>query len=106
MGRRIAQAFAQDGVDYDLAGECTLGNSICAFVASGAGVAILDALAARGAVEAPITVRPFVPSLRWEPKLLFPTGSPRSRPLTLLIREIRARLAELAAAAPEGIVWR
>lgn len=106
LHQQIAQAFAQDGVDYDVAGECTLGNSICAFVSSGAGVAILDALAARGAVEAPITLRPFVPHLRWEPKLLFPTGSPRSRPLALLIREIRARLAELAASAPEGIVWR
>ncbi len=98
----IAQACSRENVPYSLAGDCTLGASICQFVAVGAGIAILDSLAARSAGLENITLRPFIPRIDWEPKLLFPAGSPQSRPLTMLTREIRRNLDEIGAFAVGG----
>lgn len=102
LHQQIAQVFALENVPYTLAGDCTLGASICQFVAAGAGVAILDSLAARSAGLEHITLRPLVPKTVWEPKLLLPAGSPQSRSLRLLIREIRRCLDEIGASALPG----
>lgn len=95
LHQQIAQAFAQEGQRYVLAGECTLGASICEFVAIGAGIAMLDGLAARGAGSSRLVLRRFEPHIDWEPKLLFPAGSPRARPLSLLTRVVRAKLEHI-----------
>ena len=100
LHQQIAHAFAREGVPFDLTGDCTLGASICEFVAAGAGVAILDALAARGAGERRVVTRPFAPRTEWEPKLLFPAGSPRSRPLDLVTQAIRDWLTDIRASVP------
>ena len=97
LHQQIAHSFAQEGVPFDLTGDCTLGASICEFVATGGGVAILDALAARGAGENRVAIRAFAPRTDWEPKLLFPAGSPRSRPLNLAAQAIRAWVNEVRA---------
>ncbi|MGQ3293921.1 MAG: hypothetical protein ACT6U0_17110, partial [Shinella sp.] len=64
-------------------------------VACGAGISILDSLSARGTGHEKTVIRPFEPRLEWQPKLLYPAGSTRSKPLTVLIRAIHARLAEI-----------
>lgn len=100
LHQQIAHAFAQEGVPFDLAGDCTLGASICEFVATGSGVAILDALAARGAGEKRVVTRAFAPRTDWEPKLLFPAGSQRSRPLNLVAHAIRDWVIDIRASVP------
>lgn len=102
LHQQIAHAFAQESVPFDLTGDCTLGASICEFVAIGAGVAVLDALAARGAGETRVIIRPFAPRIEWEPKLLFPAGYPRAHQLTLLTRSIRDWLSEIITSAPRS----
>lgn len=98
LHQQIAQAFAQEGVPFDLTGDCTLGASICEFVAAGAGIAVLDALAARGAGEKRVVTRAFAPRTEWEPKLLFPAGSQRSRPLKLVAQATCDWITEIRAA--------
>ncbi len=93
--QEIAQSFAVENVPFTTAGECTLGISICQIVASGVGVSILDALSASGTGVEKVVTRPFEPLLQWAPKLLYPEGSPRSKPLTVLTRAIQSRLADL-----------
>lgn len=88
LHQQIARAFAQKNVPFNLVGDCTLGASICEFVALGAGVCVLDALAARSAGTNRVIMRPFQPRINWEPKLLFPSGSQRSRPLKLITRAV------------------
>lgn len=100
--QQIARAFAQENVPFDLIGDCTLGASICEFVAQGAGVSILDALAARSAGESRVIMRPFEPPIEWEPKLLFPSGSLRSYPLKLVTRAVYAWVNEIRSAAIAG----
>ncbi|MGV0878912.1 LysR family transcriptional regulator [Martelella sp. FLE1502] len=102
LHQQIAQAFSLENVPYNIVGDCTLGASICQFVASGAGVAILDSLAARSVGLEHIALRPLIPRIDWEPKLLFPAGSPHSHSLSLLMREIRHRLDEIGASAIPG----
>jgi DNA-binding transcriptional LysR family regulator len=95
LHQEIARSFELVGVQLNIAGECTLGISICEIVALGAGISILDALSARGTGHEKIVTRPFEPRLEWEPKLLYPAGSPRSKPLTVLTRAIHSRLEEI-----------
>lgn len=95
LHQEIARSFEELGVPFNNVGECTLGISICEIVALGAGISILDSLSARGTGREKVVTRPFEPRLQWEPKLLYPAGSPRSKPLSLVTRTIHARLAEL-----------
>ncbi|MGI6856109.1 LysR family transcriptional regulator [Mesorhizobium sp. 1B3] len=95
LHQEIARSFELAGAPFNIAGECTLGISICEIVALGAGISILDSLSARGTGHEKVVTRPFEPRLEWEPKLLYPAGSPRSKPLTTLTRAIHSRLDEI-----------
>ena len=101
LHQQIAQAFAQESVPFNLAGESTLGAAICEFVSIGAGVAVLDALAARSAGQTGIVTRLFQPRIDWEPKLLFPANMPRSRPLTLATRAIHDWLTNISTSVSD-----
>lgn len=100
LHQQIARAFTDAGLNFDLAGDCTLGASICEFVAAGAGVALLDAMAACSGGAGRLVTRPLRHRFEWHPKILYPAGVPRMRPLAQLGKAIHARLAQLGLGAP------
>lgn len=95
LQQEVARAFEAAGVPMNVMGEFSLGSAICEMVAQGSAVSVLDALSAKGAGYENVIVRPFEPAMEFRPKLIFPAGVPRSKPLTVFAKAIESRLAEL-----------
>lgn len=95
LQQKVAQAFAEAGVPMNVMGEFSLGVAICAMVAQGNAVSILDALSARGTGHERVVTRRFRPAIEFEPKLIYPAGISHSKPTADFIRAIKARLEEV-----------
>lgn len=76
-------------------GEFSLGSAICEMVAQGKAVSLLDALSARGTGYEKVATKRFRPEIDFEPKLLFPVGIPRSKPMMAFAKAVRSRLEDI-----------
>lgn len=61
----IARAFSEAGADFNLVGEAELFASICAVVAAGGAVSLIDPWTAESFGPS-VTVRPFAPTIQYE----------------------------------------
>jgi DNA-binding transcriptional LysR family regulator len=78
LRQRIMQNFAAAGVQPDIVFESSFSAPICAMVAEGVGISILDPLTARAYAGPTLAIRPFEPAVPYELKLVLPAGQPCS----------------------------
>lgn len=85
MREHVDQIFMTAGVERGVTvAEASLGASICALVAQGLGVSLINPLAAREeSQDSGLEIRPFVPSVPLSIALLFPPYHTRSRLVTV-----------------------
>lgn len=95
LRQRIMQNFAAAGVQPDIVFESSFSAPICAMVAEGAGVSVLDPLTARAYAGQALVIRPFEPAVPYELKLVLPAGQPRSDRVNAFIALLRTHLEEL-----------
>lgn len=96
LQQRIMQRFQAAGVRLDVVGDSSYAAPICALVAEGVGVSIVDALTAWAYEGRGVTVRPFEPAVQYELKLIYPAGQPRSERVAALAQLLRSHLQVLA----------
>lgn len=78
LRQRIMQNFEDSGVQPDIVFESSFSAPICAMVAEGSGVSVLDPLTARAYAGNRLVVRNFEPAVPYELKLVRPAGQPLS----------------------------
>lgn len=91
---RVARAFDEAGVPWNIAVECELFSTALLLVANGAGITVAEPVSAAAfAVDGKIVIRKFEPEIRYEVALLLPEK--RSLPIlgTTFIREFDEYLA-------------
>lgn len=91
--RRILEA---EGVAVRGGFETSFSATLCALVARGMGVAVIDPLTARTFAGHGIAVRPFVPAVPYELKLVWNAHRPRTAPAEAFGTLLRRHLAEIA----------
>jgi DNA-binding transcriptional LysR family regulator len=89
------EAFASLGLKPRMRVETQFGNTLCALVAEGLGVAVVNPVVARDHARLPIVARPFLPEVRFTSRLL----RARSSPVDRLAEAFMAVLREEAATA-------
>jgi DNA-binding transcriptional LysR family regulator len=106
LRRKVDAIFEADQVGRRVAAEASLGASVCALVAAGLGVSLINPLAA--AEEQPgagVEIRPFSPSIPIKLVLLYPQYAPRSRLLDVFsacAEDVIARELAGYAVSPAG----
>jgi DNA-binding transcriptional LysR family regulator len=95
---QIDQVFSDAGVERRITVETDLGISVCALVAAGLGVGLINPLAAREEREvSEIEIRPFTPAIPVTIALLYPPYASQDRLIEAFARHARQVLAsELA----------
>ena len=96
----VDSLFESHGVARQLAFETNLAGVACSLAAEGAGVAMVNLLAASGFGRR-LIVRPIVPTVHFRLDVLTTPGSPTSELANRFIRLITDRLAALGATVPE-----
>ena len=76
LRQRIMQNFEDAGVEPEIIFESSFSAPICAMVAQGSGVSVLDPLTARAYAGDQLVVREFEPAVPYELKLVLPAGQP------------------------------
>lgn len=76
--QRIMKAFSSTYAKLDIVVEASNSGPICAMVAHGAGISILDPITARAFRNQGVTLRPFAPTVSYDLKLIYPANRPRS----------------------------
>ena len=89
----IMQAFAAVDVQPDIVFESSFSAPICALVAEGAGVSVLDPLTAQAYAGPTMVLRAFVPAVPYELKLVSPAGQPQSDRAAAFAAMLRQHLA-------------
>lgn len=79
ISHRIREAFAQEGAVLNAIAEVDFFSSICAMVAAGHGVSIVDAWSARMFSHLGIETRPFQPAVPYEIGIITSSERPLSR---------------------------
>jgi len=77
--RHLAELFQACGARLNVRVETPLFASMCAFVAKGAGYALVDAFTANGVHGAGLAIRPFEPAFYNDFAMLYPASRPVSR---------------------------
>ena len=94
---RLRRLLEEAGVDVQGGFETSFSATLCALVARGLGVAVIDPLTARTFAGHGIEVRPFAPAVPYELKLVFNAHRPRTAPAEAFGALLHKHLAELAA---------
>jgi DNA-binding transcriptional LysR family regulator len=95
LSERIDAIFHSAGVDRTIVAETDLGASICALVAAGLGISLINPLAAyEEHHSAGLIVRPFEPTVPITIALLYPPYSPRSRLVSTFSGYVRDIMTE------------
>jgi DNA-binding transcriptional LysR family regulator len=97
LQQRIMQRFEAAKVRLNIVGDSSYSAPICALVAEGVGVSVVDALTAWAYEGRGVVVRPFAPAVPYELKLIHPAGQPRTDRVIALTQLLRAHLKALAA---------
>jgi DNA-binding transcriptional LysR family regulator len=88
--REAEDAFERDGVTIRPVMETPYSTTICAMVAAGIGVGLVNPLTAEPYVENGLVLRPFEPALHFRTLLITPPNRLASRNLDEFIRDLRA----------------
>lgn len=96
LQQRITQTIEAAGVRPRIVADSSYSAPICALVAEGVGVAILDALTALAYEGRGVAVRPFEPAVPYELKVIRPAGTPRTDRVEALAALMAAHLGSLA----------
>lgn len=94
---QIDEIFSSAGVQRDIVTEASMAPSICAMVARGSGVALLNPLYL-GAFTELVTCRPFTPTVSSEVSLLLSRHRPRTSQVARFIDLARAHAESLSPA--------
>ena len=100
LRQRIMQNFAAADVQPDIVFKSSFSAPICAMVAEGVGISILDPLTARAYAGPTLAIRPFEPAVPYELKLVLPAGQPRSDRAHAFIVLLRTHMEQAAALRP------
>jgi DNA-binding transcriptional LysR family regulator len=93
----LASAFAAANAAWNVVVECRLFATCCALASRGTGVAVVDPITASEYAMRNVVVRPFVPAIRYEVALLFPTERLGSALLDDFVALLRERLGPFLA---------
>ena len=93
----IMRNFAAMDVQPDIVFELSFSAPICALVAEGFGVSILDPLTAQAYAGPALALRAFEPAVPYELKLVFPAGHPPSDRGSAFAALLRQHLESIAA---------
>lgn len=96
LRQRIMRNFATADVQPDIVFESSYSAPICAMVAEGMGVSILDPLTARAYAGPSLALRAFEPAVPYELKLVSPAGQPRGDRAVAFAALLREHLAASA----------
>ncbi len=100
--QRIRQRLLDANVKADIIFESSFSAPICALVAKGVGVSVLDALTASAYEGNGVIVRPFEPVIPYELKIVFPAIEPRTdraKAFSFLLRQHMQNLRRRVSAA-------
>lgn len=100
LQQRIMQRFESAGVRLDVVGESSYSAPICALVAEGMGVSVVDALTAWAYEGKGIVVRRFEPAVPYELKIIHAAGQPRTDRASALALLLRRHLQALEERSP------
>jgi DNA-binding transcriptional LysR family regulator len=92
----IMRNFAAMDVQPDIVFESSFSAPICALVAEGFGVSILDPLTAQAYAGPALALRAFEPAVPYELKLVFPAGHPPSDRGSAFAALLRQHLESIA----------
>lgn len=79
ISHRIREAFSVEGATFNSIGEVDFFSSICAMVAEGGGVSIVDSWSARMFGKMGLEIRPFEPTITYEIGVITSSEWPLSR---------------------------
>jgi DNA-binding transcriptional LysR family regulator len=97
LRQRIMRNFAAMDVQPDIVFESSFSAPICALVAEGFGVSILDPLTAQAYAGPALALRAFEPAVPYELKLVFPADHPPSDRGSAFAALLRQHLESIAA---------
>lgn len=96
LQQRIMQRFEAADIRLNIVGDSPYSAPICALVAEGIGVSVVDALTAWAYEGRGVVVRPFEPAVPYELKVIYPAGQPRTERVTALVALLHQHLQVLA----------
>ena len=97
MRHTIDQLFETAGVLRDLRLETFNSDGVCSLVVNGAGVSIVDPFSAENFVAHGLVVRPFLPAIPYEFKLVYPRYKERSLIVRAFVDRLRKDVGRIAA---------
>ena len=100
LRQRVMQNFTEAGVQPDIVFESSFSAPICAMVAEGVGISVLDPLTARAYAGPTLAIRPFEPAVPYELKLVLPAGQPRSDRAHAFIVLLQTHMEQAATLRP------
>jgi len=95
----IVNAFASERIELDVRFEASNSGPICALVAGGAGLSIVDPISARAFSGQGVQLRRFSPVVSYDLKLVFPANRPRSDQAKAFADFVRRELEALVIPA-------
>lgn len=97
LQQQIIHCLEEAEIEINIVFEASFSAPICAMVANGVGVSILDSLTATSFMDGPVTVRRFKPTLLWQPSLIYQAGRTKSKPLSTFASLLQSHLTELTS---------
>lgn len=94
---RILRTLREADITLDIVFEASNGGPICALVAQGAGVAILDPITAAAHRRDGVVLRRFAPTVTYELKIVYPANRPRTDRARAFAEMVHGDLAALKA---------
>jgi DNA-binding transcriptional LysR family regulator len=99
LGARLAAAFAEAGVPFDVRVDSSSSSTSVFLAAAGAGIALVDSAGALGDAFPTLTVRRFLPRIESRVLLLHARDRPRSRLAAAFARKLTQAASVTAAGA-------
>lgn len=94
--QRILKVINAAQVDLDVVFEASNSGPICALVARGVGISVLDPLTANAFDGEGVVIRRFAPAVSYELKMVFPANRPRADRVKAFTQHVHDKLSDLA----------
>src|SRR5580704_15120304 len=95
LHRGVIQRLEAAGISFDIVFESSFSATICALVAEGLGLSILDPLTANAYEGRGIVIRRFEPAVPYELKVVYPAHQPRAERALSFVELLRGTLKTL-----------
>lgn len=99
LQQRIGKVFEAAGIRPRVVFESSYSGPICALVAQGRGVAVLEPLTAYAHRHLGLVFRPFEPVIQYELQAIYPAGQPREERTKAFVAHLRDDLRTIEAGA-------